>query len=120
MLGTHTLTHSLTHTLTHRTTAIPSLLACGGEGNKNKSSKQIISKRYYKLKYLQNPQKARERSAVNYSQNAEHIKQRAREYSAVSYSQNPELIRQRAREHSAVIYSQNLSLLKKEQENIWL
>ena len=26
-------THSHTHSLTHRTTAIPSLLACGGEGN---------------------------------------------------------------------------------------
>ena len=32
-LGTHSHTHSLTHSLTHRTTAIPSLLACGGEGN---------------------------------------------------------------------------------------
>ena len=36
-LGTHSHTHSLTHSLTHRTTAIPSLLACGGEGNDNTS-----------------------------------------------------------------------------------
>ena len=75
--------------------------------NKNKSSKQIKSKRYYKLKYLQNPQRARERSAIKYRQNAEHIKQRARERSAVTYSQNPEPIKEKAREHSAVIYSQN-------------
>ena len=46
--------------------------------NKNKASKQIKSIMYSKLKYLQNPQKARERSVVTYSQNAEHIKQRAR------------------------------------------
>ena len=34
-LCTHSLTHThtLTHSLTHRTTAIPSLLAYGGEGN---------------------------------------------------------------------------------------
>ena len=37
-LGTHSHTHSHTHTLTHRTTAIPSLLACGGEGNDNQSA----------------------------------------------------------------------------------
>ena len=35
---THTHTHTHTHTLTHRTTAIPSLLACGGEGNDNQST----------------------------------------------------------------------------------
>ena len=29
-------THSHTHSLTHRTTAIPSLLACGSEGNDNR------------------------------------------------------------------------------------
>ena len=75
--------------------------------NNNKSPKQIKSKRYYKLKYLQNPQRARERSVITYSQNAEHIKQRAREHSAVIYSQNPEPFKQRAREHSAVRYSQN-------------
>ena len=75
--------------------------------NKNKSSKQIKSKRYYKLKYLQNPQRARERSAINYSQNAEHIKQRARERLAVTYSQNPEPIKERAREHSALTYSES-------------
>ena len=35
-LGTHSHTH--THTHTHRTTAIPSLLACGDEGNDNLST----------------------------------------------------------------------------------
>ena len=70
--------------------------------NKNKTSKQIKSRWYSKLKYLQNSQKAKERSAVNYSQNAEHIKQRAREYSALNYRQNPEPIKERAREHSAM------------------
>ena len=54
--------------------------------NKNKASKQIKSRRYSKLKYLQNPE----------------AKKRAREHSAVTYSQNPEPIKQRAREHSAV------------------
>ena len=30
------------HTLTHRTTAIPSLLACGGEGNKEMQSLDVL------------------------------------------------------------------------------
>ena len=97
--------------------------------NKNKASKQIKSKPYYKLKYLQilkeqesvqqliivrmlNISRAREHSAVIYSQNPEPIKRRAREHLAVSYSLNLELIRQRAREHSAVIYSQNPEPIK--------
>ena len=42
--------------------------------NNNKASKQRKSRGYSKLKYLQNSQKE-ERSAVNYSQNAEHIKE---------------------------------------------
>ena len=80
--------------------------------NKNKASKQMISKRYSNLKYLQNPQKARERSAITYSQNAEHIKQRAKKHSAVIYSLNPEPIKQRAKEHSAVTYAQNPEHIK--------
>ena len=68
---------------------------------KIKPSKQIKSRRYSKLKYLQNPEvkkkKAREHSTVTYSQNPEPIKQKAREHSAVSYSQNSEPIKQRAR-----------------------
>ena len=80
--------------------------------NKHKASKQIKSRRYSKLKYLQNHQKARQRSVVTYSQNAEHIKQRAREHSAVSYNQNPEPIKQRAREHSTVTYAQNPEPIK--------
>ena len=45
-LGTHshTHTHTHTHTLTHRTTAIPSLLACGGEGNDRRTTKVLSSR----------------------------------------------------------------------------
>ena len=60
-----------------------------------------------KMKVPAKSSKKRERSAVTYSQNAEHIKQRSRERSAMTYSQNPEPIKEKAREHSAVIYSQN-------------
>ena len=62
------------------------------------------------MTYSRNPEpikdRARECSAVTYSQNPE-PKERAREHSAMTYSRNPEPVKERAREHSALTYSQN-------------